>query len=138
MTGIGPWTRCFAEQLQPPSGFVAGGDNQPWRVAVAADHPLKNVVNELFPDEPGAGRTLAVVGDPDDPDACASALSAAADAIRTGQLLVISHGAGFTGFWASLHAEHPALGITLLRVPPSGRRAAGRAAACRHRARRVP
>ena len=44
---------------------------------------------------------------------------------------MITHGPGFTGFLASLHAEHPALGITLLRVPQSaeGLRAAGRFAA---------
>ena len=51
------------------------------------------------------------------PLACAVALTAARDAISTGRLVVISNGPGFTGFWASLHAEHPALGITLLRVP---------------------
>lgn len=131
VAGIGPWTRCFAEQLQPPRQPVIPGDDKSWRVTVAANHPLRKVVDDLFPDEPGAGRTLAVIGDSDDPDARAAALSAAADAISTGQLLVISHGAGFTGFWASLHAEHPALGITLLRVPQS---AAGLRAARRHAA----
>jgi len=131
VAGLGPWTRCYAEQLQQPREPVPTGDNGPWRVRVAANHPLKKVVDDLFPDEPGAGRTLAVIGDPDDPGACAVALNAAADAIGTGQLLVISHGAGFTGFWASLHAEHPSLGITLLRVPQSakGLRAARRYAA---------
>jgi enediyne polyketide synthase len=59
---------------------------------------------------------MAIVSHPGDPAACAVALDAAADAISTGQLLVISNGPGFTGFWASLHAEHPSLGMTLLRV----------------------
>ena len=131
VTGIGPWARCYAEQLQPPRRPVLPGDGRPWRVRAATSHPFIKAVHDLFPDEPAAGRTLAVVGDPDDPGARAAALSAAADAISTGQLVVISHGPGFTGFWASLHAEHPALGITLLRVPQSaeGLRAARRYAA---------
>jgi enediyne polyketide synthase len=117
VTGIGPWTRCYAEQLRPPRRPVSAGDDRPWRVTVATNHPFKKEIDELFPDEPGAGRTLAVVGGADDPDACAVALRAALDAISTGRLVVISTGPGFTGFWASLHAEHPSLGITLLRVP---------------------
>ena len=44
---------------------------------------------------------------------------------------MISNGPGFTGFFASLHAEQPSLGITLLRVRPgaAGLRAARRYAA---------
>jgi enediyne polyketide synthase len=131
VAGIGPWTRCFAEQLQPPRQPVIPGDDKLWRVTVAPNHPLRKLVDDLFPDEPGAGRALAVIGDPDDPDACAAALSAVADAISTGQLVVISNGPAFSGFWASLHAEHPFLGITLLRVPEGaeGLRAARRYAA---------
>ena len=46
-------------------------------------------------------------------------------------LALITHGPGFTGFCASLHAEHPELGLTVLRVPESaeGLRAAQRFAA---------
>ncbi|MGD0683617.1 MAG: SDR family NAD(P)-dependent oxidoreductase, partial [Streptosporangiaceae bacterium] len=126
--GIAPWTRCYVEQMRPPRRPLAPGDGQHWRVRAAANHPFRTLVDELFPDEPGAGGTLAIVGSPDDPNACAAALSAAADAISSGQLVVISNGPGFSGFWASLHAEHPALGITLLRVPDSadGLRAARR------------
>src|SRR6202043_3603991 len=66
--------------------------------------------------------------DPADPDSCAVALAAAQDAIGSGRLVLITHGPGFTGFCASLHAEHPELGITVLRVPESaeGLRAARR------------
>ena len=89
------------------------------------------MVEELFPDDPAADRALAIVGDPADPDACAVALAAAQDAIGTGRLVLITHGPGFTGFCASLHAEHPELGVTVLRVPESadGLRAARRLAA---------
>ena len=131
VTGIGPWTRCFAEQLQPPRHYVSAGDDRPWRVTVATNHPLSRLADELFPDEPGAGRTLAILGDPDDSEASAAALASAGDALSTGQLVVISDGPGFTGFFASLHAEYPSLGITLLRVPKGadGLRAARRYAA---------
>jgi len=117
VTGIGPWTRCYAEQLRPVRRPVNPGDDRPWRVTAATNHPFRKEIDELYPDEPAAGRALAVVGDPADPDSCAAALRAARDAISTGQLVVISDGPGFTGFWASLHAEHPSLGITLLRAP---------------------
>jgi enediyne polyketide synthase len=75
------------------------------------------MVQDLFPDDPAADRALAVVADPADPDSCAVALAAAQDAIGSGRLVLITHGPGFTGFCASLHAEHPELGITVLRVP---------------------
>jgi enediyne polyketide synthase len=129
--GIGPWHRCFVEHLQPPRWQVLPGHDGPWRVRAATDHPFQKVIDELFPDEPDAGRTLAIISNPGDPDVCAAALRAAADAISTGQLIVISHGPAFSGFWASLHAEHPSLGITLLRVPESaaGLRAARQYAA---------
>src|SRR6202034_982556 len=72
-----------------------------------------------------------IVGDPADPDSCAVALAAAQDAIGSGRLVLITHRPRFTGLWASLHAEHPELGITVLRVPESadGLRAARRFAA---------
>ncbi|MEP7024069.1 MAG: KR domain-containing protein, partial [Actinomycetota bacterium] len=114
--GIATWTRCFAEELRLPRESLPLADGQPWRVWAAANHPFGIIAPELFPDRPGAGRTLAVLGAPNDPGACATALSAARDAVRTGQLVVISPSAGFTGFWASLHAEHPSMGITLIRV----------------------
>ena len=89
------------------------------------------LVSELFRDDPAAGRALAIVSDPASPHAGAVALAAAQDAIGSGQLVVVTHGPGFTGFCASLHAEHPELGITVLRVPESadGLRAARRFAA---------
>ena len=86
------------------------------------------MVGELFDDDPSADRVLAIVPDPADPGAGVAALLAAQDAISVGQLVVVTHGPGFTGFFASLHAEHPAVGITVLRVPESadGLRAAQR------------
>jgi enediyne polyketide synthase len=130
--GVSPWVRCFAEELRPAAGHaVHRGDDRPWRVRAATRSPLGAQIRELFPDDPAADQALAIVGDPANPDACAVALAAARDAIGSGRLVLITHGPGFTGFCASLHAEHPELGITVLRVPESaaGLRAARRFAA---------
>ncbi len=74
----------------------------------------------LFTADPSAGRTLAIVEDPADERSSASAIEAARDALSTGELLVLTTSASFTGFFASLHAENPAIGITVLRVPAQG------------------
>jgi enediyne polyketide synthase len=147
--GAGPWARCFTEELRPaaappaaaPPGMVPPAAAPPvtvtpdgdraWRVRAATRGAFGNLVQELFPDDPAADTALAIVGDPANPDSCAVALSAARDAMGRGRLVLITHGPGFTGFCATLHAEHPELGITLLRVPESvqGLRAARRFAA---------
>jgi enediyne polyketide synthase len=113
------------------AGALPAGDDRPWRVRAATRRAFGPLVGELFPDDPAADRALAIVGDAANPDSCAVALAAARDAIRSGRLVLITHGPGFTGFCASLHAEHPELGITVLRVPESadGLRAAKRFAA---------
>ena len=102
-----------------------------WRIRAATREPFRALVPQLFDDDPAADRVLAIVPDPADPDSCVAALLAAQDAITVGQLVVVTHGPGFTGFYASLHAEYPNLGITVLRVPEStdGLRAAQRLAA---------
>jgi enediyne polyketide synthase len=136
VAGIGLWARCFTEDLRPAvpagqAGAIPTGDNRPWRVRAATKRAFGPLVRELFADDPAADRALAIAGDPANPDSCAVALAAARDAISSGQLVLITHGPGFTGFCASLHAEHPELGITVLRVPESaeGLRAAQRFAA---------
>jgi enediyne polyketide synthase len=130
VAGVRPWTRCFAEELRPadPAYGVAPADGGPWRVRAATKQAFGPLVSELFPDDPDAGRALAIVGEPGNPDCCAVALAAARDAIASGRLVLITHGPGFTGLCASLHAEHPGLGITVLRVPETaeGLRAARR------------
>ena len=129
---MSPWVRCFAEELRPAAAeAIPPGDDRPWRVRAATRKAFGPLVRELFRDDPAADGALAIVGDAASPDSCAVALAAAQDAISSGRLVMITHGAGFTGFCASLHAEHPDLGITVLRVPESadGLRAARRYAA---------
>jgi enediyne polyketide synthase len=119
VTGVAAWVRCYAEELRPthrPMLPVVGGA---WRVRVAGTNPFRMLAEELFADDPDAGRVLTLIGADLDPQTCATALHAARDAISTGRLVVITHGPGMPGFWASLHAEHPSLGITVLRVPAS-------------------
>jgi enediyne polyketide synthase len=128
----GPWLRCFAEELRPMlAEALPSRDDGPWRVRAVVRKAFTPLVRELFRDDPAADRVLAIVGDSVNPDSCAVALGAAQDAIGSGRLVLIAHGPGFTGFCASLHAEHPELGITVLRVPESadGLRAARRFAA---------
>jgi hypothetical protein len=79
--------------------------------------PFEADVDDLFRDDPGAGQVLAIIGDPAGQESCVTAVRAARDAIGAGGLVVISPEPGLAGLWASLHAEHPALGITVLRVP---------------------
>ncbi len=56
---------------------------------------------------------------------------AARDAISTGHLVAISPGPAAAGLWAALHAEHPSVGITVVRtaMTPDGLVAAQRIAA---------
>ncbi len=128
VAGVAPWIRCYVEELRPARATAPPEDGQPWRVRAATRKAFGPLVGELFRDDPAAGRALAIVGDAANADSCAVALAAARDAISTGRLVLITHGPGFTGFCASLHGEHPELGITVLRVPESevGLRAARR------------
>lgn len=114
-----PWARCYAEELRPADDVVPPGDDRPWRVRAATAKTFGLSVRKLFRDDPGAGRVLAVAGDPLDPGSAPVVLTAALDAIACGTLVLVTHGPGFSGFCASLHAEHPELGITVLRVPPN-------------------
>ena len=96
---------------------VHAGDDRPWRLYTGGCGPLDLRIREVFRHHPAANRTLAVLGPLDDPATSHAAVLAAKDAIRTGQLVAISAGSGIAGLWATLHAEHPATGITAIRAP---------------------
>ena len=128
VAGVAPWVRCFAEELRAPRHPVRPGEHGAWRVHVAGEIPFGVNVPDLFQDDPEADRVLAIIGNPVQEESWAAALSAARAAISTGRLVVITHDPGLSGFWAGLHAEHPSLGITVLRVPAD---ADGLRTACR-------
>ena len=116
VAGIDSWTRCFAEGLRPARRPLVPAAVRPWRVFAAASSPVLADLSGVFTPDPTAGRTLAIVEDPADQRSRAAAVAAAKDAMTTGELVVLTTNCAFTGFFASLHAEHPSIGITVLRV----------------------
>jgi len=115
--GTARWARCYAERVRPLADRLPVEVDRPWRVQTGGCEPLRMEVGELFIDDPEADRTLAVLGTLDDTATRAAALMAAQDAIGTGRLVAISPGPELAGFWATLHAEHRDLGITVVRAP---------------------
>ena len=116
--GVAPWARCFAEELRPADPARAE-DGIAWRLHVSGGRTRQAAIARVFAGDPAALRTLAVVADPADDGSRAVAALAARDALETGHLVVLTTSPGFTGFFAVLHAEHPDLGVTVLRIPDS-------------------
>jgi enediyne polyketide synthase len=117
--GVGPWVRCFTEELRAPRSPVLPVDEEPWQLHATTRQPFGRMAAEVFEDDPAATGVLAVIGDLADPDAAATLVTAAQEAVAAGTLVVITPAAGLAGFCASLHAEHPSLGITLIRTANS-------------------
>jgi enediyne polyketide synthase len=117
--GVGPWVRCFTEELRAPRLPVLPVDEEPWQLHATTRQPFGRMAAEVFEDDPAATGVLAVIGDLADPDAAATLVTAAQEALAAGTLVVITPAAGLAGFCASLHAEHPSLGITLIRTANS-------------------
>ena len=116
---VASWIRCFAEQLRPaPLGPAPDGQG-PWRLRAATRQPFGRIAGDVFADDPGADQVLAIVADPAGPGGAATLLDAVREAVRGRRLVVITTSAGLTGFCATLHAEQPSLGITVIRVPES-------------------
>ncbi|MGH3276778.1 MAG: KR domain-containing protein, partial [Streptosporangiaceae bacterium] len=115
--GVASWARCFTQEASRHTFPACPAAVRPWRIRVAESYPFRREVGLAFDDDPAADQLLTVIGDPAGPGASQAALRAAQDAAATGRLVVITTGPGLTGLFASLHAEQPSLGITLLRVP---------------------
>lgn len=118
LTGVRPWVRCYTEEpraAQPPEDPAAG---KRWRLRAAPREPLSKIAWRVFGDDPNAGTVLAVLGGLTEPGACATLLDAAREAIGTGRLVVVSAENSVTGFCASLQAEQPALGVTVIKTAP--------------------
>ena len=112
--------RCYVERTIEPTEPVAAQANRPWRIYSGGCEPFSGSEADLVRHEPSADRTLAILGRLNEAGTLEAALLAAQDAISTGELVAISPDAGLTGFWASLHAEHPQVGVTAVRRPPEG------------------
>ncbi len=117
LPGAGSWARCFTEELHLVTRSADVAANLTWRLHASGDGSRMTAVQGLFTADPAAPRTLAVISDPADDDSRAVALQAARDAIMTGQLVVVTTSQDYTGFFAGLQAEHPSIGVTILRVP---------------------
>ncbi|MET7534333.1 SDR family NAD(P)-dependent oxidoreductase [Streptomyces goshikiensis] len=120
--GVAPWIRCFAEELRPVAAPDWRPTDRPGRVTVAAPHGAAPGTDALRP--PGGlptGRAeLLYVPDAEAPEGLAALLGAARSAVvGDRRLVLVTHGSGLSGFAGSLHQEHPELGITVLRVPPT-------------------
>ena len=126
--GVAPWVRCFTEERRPFAPTSPGATDS-WQVRASAGTPYGKNERQAFAHDAAADTVLALLGDPAEPATSADLLGAARDALRTGRLVAIAPGPGLTGLCASLHAENPALGITLIRaLPGHGLQAARRLA----------
>jgi enediyne polyketide synthase len=116
--GAGHWARCYAEVMNPaePQDATAG-EELTWRVHVSGSKSRLAAARSLFTPGRSAPRTVAVIGDPADEDARAVAVQTAREAIDTGEIVVVTTSPDFTGFFAGVQAEHPEIGVTVLRVP---------------------
>ncbi len=104
-------TPAGTRQAQP-------ADGRPWRTHVATKNGRGKDLGSWFAADDAADRTLLVADDLAEPGAVAVVLRAVGEAVaETGQLTVLTTGPGLTGLLASVHAEHPSLGITVLRLP---------------------
>ncbi|RAS60621.1 enediyne polyketide synthase [Lentzea atacamensis] len=133
VAGVASWIRCFVEKTGPAVEPDSPGKTRRWRTHVADGRTsgLADEIHVLFGgSDAGSGDTadLLYLPDPTAPEVVGTLLSAVSSALGSGELVVITHGSGLSGFLRSLRMEHPGLGITLLRVPPSsdGVRAAAR------------
>jgi enediyne polyketide synthase len=117
VAGVGPWSRCYAEQFVLPTDPIEPPDDGAWRIHTGGCEAFSSIVNDFYEHNPAAGRTLAVLGTLHDAGTVPAALTAARDAITTRRLVAVSPDAGLAGLWASLHAEHPLTGVVVVRAP---------------------
>ncbi|WP_116047055.1 type I polyketide synthase [Amycolatopsis palatopharyngis] len=117
--GVAPWLRCFTETLRPIDPSIPSGpsttERGSHRAYIVRGHPLSGRVADVFGS--GLRYPLLYVPDPAATDVPAVVLAAVKAAVDAGGLVAVAHDAALRGFLRTLRHEHPALGITLLRVP---------------------
>ncbi|MFG3503962.1 SDR family NAD(P)-dependent oxidoreductase [Streptomyces sp. NPDC047821] len=120
VTGVDTWVHCFTERLSPARHGLPSPSTA-WRATVLGDGELAVRAEEIY------ATARAAEDDPDllylppvpGPPPTARLLATARSALRGGRLVVVAHDTALAGFLGTLHKEHPGLGVTLLRVPPT-------------------
>ncbi|OKK06630.1 hypothetical protein AMK26_11595 [Streptomyces sp. CB03234] len=118
-TGVDTWVRCFTERLRPAGRGALPRPSAGWRTTVLGDGDLAVRAKELYGAASGEDTELLYVPKTPGPPPIARLLDTARSALRTGRLVVVAHDTALAGFLGSLHKEHPGLGVTLIRVPPT-------------------
>ena len=72
-------------------------DEEPWQLHATTRQPFGRMAAEVFEDDPAATVVLAVIGDLADPDAAATLVTAAQEALAAVILVVITPAAGLAG-----------------------------------------
>jgi enediyne polyketide synthase len=117
LPGVRPWVRVFADALQPAAPAATSGKAGKWRLRAAARQEFGHMAARSLADDPTAAQVLTVVGDPEGPGGCETLLAAGREGAALGGLVVITGTAGLSGFCATLHAENPTMGLTLIQAP---------------------
>ncbi|MFV2120656.1 SDR family NAD(P)-dependent oxidoreductase, partial [Streptomyces sp. Act-28] len=117
--GVDTWVACSTERLHPArDGDLPRPGRTGWRTTVLGDGALGAfAARHVFTGTEDADTHLLHA--PPGPPSLDRLLTASRAALRAGRLVIVAHDTALTGFAGSLHQEHPALGVTLLRVPPT-------------------
>ena len=129
VAGVGPWARCFAEELRQVAEPVPPAGDGPWRVRAATGEAFGPLVKELFTDDPAAERALAIVERSGEPGCVRGGARRGAGRDRQRQARGgHAQARGSPGSARACTRSIRSSGITVLRVPESadGLRAARR------------
>ncbi|MEV3988937.1 SDR family NAD(P)-dependent oxidoreductase [Streptomyces sp. NPDC049837] len=118
VTGVDTWVHCFTERPHRARRGLPS-PSPGWRTTVLGDGELAVRAKEIYATASDEDTDLLYVPPVPGPPPVARLLAAARSAIRTGRLVAVAHDTALAGFLSSLHKEHPGLGVTLLRVPPT-------------------
>ncbi|MFG3496392.1 SDR family NAD(P)-dependent oxidoreductase [Streptomyces sp. NPDC047928] len=117
--GVDAWVACFTERLRPVHDEPPRAAGTGWRTTALGDGPLGKAARGVFTAGASTGTELIYVPPAGGRPPVGRLLAAARTAVSTGRLVIVAHDTALTGFACTLRQEHPRLGVTLLRVPPT-------------------